>query len=248
MLTLGSRAKALVASSMLIAWGCLAYACTAEDENPASPRTRVDAGEGGTVDPTTNPDAALGAPICAEYGGYAAVQTIARAILTKVSADCRISAPFANLSPERTEHLRECFEIQMGSAFQCPGIAYVSNTTADSKGKPCRDMSTAHKGLGLRKADVDAFRDDVVAVLTEGDTKLAKEHVISIAAFIEGSRGLVTQNDTQPDKNTFCACPGGEFNGKSCVPDAGVIIDAAVDTGVDTGIDSSVVDAATDGG
>ena len=154
------------------------------------------------------------------------VKTIAGAVLTKVSGDCRISAPIAALGGDSAQHLKECFEIQLGSAFQCPGISYVSNVTKDSKGNKCRDMTEAHKGMNLRKADFDAFRDDLAASLSE--SKLKTEDVRSIAAFIEGTRNLVTQSNTQPDKNTFCKCPNGEFMGKSCVVEAGPI-DAGTD-------------------
>ena len=226
MQTLGSRARVVVVSSMVVVWAFLAYACSSEDENPGTTRNKTDAGDSGTVDPLGTGDAALGAAICADYGGYAGVKVIAGAVLTKVSGDCRISSPIANLNAESAQHLKECFEIQLGSAFQCPGVSYVSNTTKDSKGKNCRDMTAAHKGMNLRKADFDAFRDDLAASL--GDSKLTPDNVKSIAAFVEGTRNLVTQNNTQPDKNTFCSCPDGKFDGKSCVPEAG-IIDAATD-------------------
>ncbi len=226
MQTLGSRARVVIVSSMVVGWAFLAYACSSEDENPATTRNRTDAGEAGSVDPLGNEGGALGAAICADYGGYENVKTIAGAVLTKVSGDCRISAPIAALGGDSAQHLKECFEIQLGSAFQCPGISYVSNVTKDSKGNKCRDMTEAHKGMNLRKADFDAFRDDLAASLSE--SKLKTEDVRSIAAFIEGTRNLVTQSNTQPDKNTFCKCPNGEFMGKSCVVEAGPI-DAGTD-------------------
>jgi hypothetical protein len=226
MQTLGSRARVVIVSSMVVGWAFLAYACTTEDENPASTRVRTDGGEGGAVDPLATPDGSLGAPICGDYGGYENVKVIAGAILSKVSADCRISSPVSNLNADSAQHFKECFEIQIGSAFQCPGVTYVSNTTKDSKGQTCRDMTAAHKGMNLRKADFDAFRDDLTSAL--GDNKLKPDDVRSIAAFIEGTRNLVTQNNTQPDKNTFCACTDGLYMGKPCVPDGG-IIDAGSD-------------------
>ena len=229
MQTLGSRARVLIVSSMVVGWAFLAYACTSEDENPSTERVKVDSGTGdGFVDPLGT-DASLGAPICADYGGYESVKGIAGAVLTKVSADCRINSPVAGLDAKRAKHLKECFEIQLGSAFQCPGVTYVSNTTKDSNGDACRDMGAAHKGMKLRKADFNAFQDDVISALT--DSKLTPAHVKSIAAFVEGTRGLVTQEATQADKNTFCACPNGEFpagSGKSCVVEAGPI-DAGTD-------------------
>lgn len=226
MQTLGSRARVVIVSSMVVGWAFLAYACSSDDENPATTRNRIDAGEAGSVDPLGNEGGALGAAICADYGGYENVKTIAGAVLTKVSGDCRISAPIAALNGDSALHLKECFEIQLGSAFQCPGISYVSNVTKDSKGNKCRDMTEAHKGMNLRKADFDAFRDDLAASLTE--SKLKTDDVRSIAAFIEGTRNLVTQSNTQPDKNTFCTCPNGQFMGKSCVVEGG-LIDAGTD-------------------
>ena len=239
MQTLGSRARVVIMSSMVVAWAFLAYACTSEDENPGTTRVKTDAGDGGTVDPLNTPDGSLGAPICAAYGGYENVKVISGAILTKVSADCRISSPVAGLSADKARHLKECFDIQLGSAFQCPGVTYVSNTTPDSKGIACRDMTAAHKGMNLRKADFDAFRDDLTAALTEN--KLTANDVKSIAAFVEGTRNLVTQNNTQPDKNTFCACPNGEYpagSGKSCVVDGGI---------QDAGTDSDAADSGDSG-
>jgi hypothetical protein len=232
--TLGSRARVVIVSSMVVAWACLAYACSSDDENPATTRNKVDGGGDGAIDPLNNPDAPLGAPICADYGGYEKVKEISAAVLAKVSADCRISSPIAKLGPEQAAHLKECFEIQIGSAFQCPGITYVSNTTKDSKGNKCRDMTQAHQGMQLRKADFDAFRDDLAASLT--DSKLKTDDVKSIAAFIEGTRNLVTQNNTQPDKNTYCACSDpnpGEYMGKSCLPEAGIDAGTDADTGTD---------------
>ncbi len=234
MQTLGSRVRVVLVSSMVVGWAFLAYACTSEDENPATTRNRIDAGEGGTVDPTNTPDGSLGAPICGDYGGYEKVKVIAGAILTKVSADCRISAPIASLSAESAKHLSECFAIQLGSAFQCPGVTYVAGTTKDSAGKSCRDMTSAHKGLNLRKADFDAFRDDLAASLTEN--KLTPDHVRSIAAFVEGTRNLVTQNNG--DRNASCSCPNGEYMGKSCVPEAGIL---------DAGTDSDAADSGDSG-
>jgi hypothetical protein len=236
MQTLGTRTRLVIVSALVATWACLAYACSSDDENPAATRSFLDAGDGSSIDPQTNPDGSLGAPICATYGGYSNVKTIAGAVLTKVSGDCRISSPIATLNADQQLHLRECFEIQLGTAFQCPGVAYVSNTTKDSKGQSCRDMAAAHKGMNLRKADFDAFRDDLAAAL--GENGLTPNDVKSIAAFVEGTRNLVTQNNTQPDKNTYCACPDGQYMGKACVVEGGIL---------DAGTDSDAADAA-DGG
>ncbi len=236
MQTLGSRARVALLSSMVVAWAFLAYACTSTDENPGSTRNRDGGGEGGNVDPLNNPDAQLGAPICAKYGDFANVKLIAAAITARVSADCRIGAPIANLDAKGKQHFAECFEIQLGGAFQCPGVSYISNTTKDSQGNPCRDMTNAHKGMNLRKADFDAFVEDVAAEL--GAKGLSQDDIRSLAPVFEGTRTSVTQTNTQPDKNTFCTCANAEYMGKSCVVEAGII---------DAGSDSDAKDSGDSG-
>ena len=235
MQTLGTRARVAVVSSMVVAWAFLAYACSPTDENPGATRVFADSGEGGTVDPKNDPDAQLGAPICGKYGDYANVKVIAAALTARASADCRIGTPLSNLDAPSKQHLAECFEIQLGGAFQCPGISYISGTTKDSKGNQCRSMTDAHKGLNLRKADFDAFVEDVAAELAAKG--LSTADIRALAPVFEGTRTGITQANTQPDKNTFCACPNGEYMGKSCVVEAG-IIDAGPDVS-DTGVKDS---------
>ena len=232
MQNLRSRVRMGVVSSMVVAWAALAYACSVEDENPGTTR-KVDAGGGteGGIDPKNNPDAQLGAPICGKYGGYDNVKSISAAIIARVAADCRIGSPIATLNAEDTQHFAECFQIQIGGAFQCPGITYIAGTTKDSKGQNCRDMSRAHQGLNLRNADFNAFVEDVSAELTAKG--LTPDDIRAIAPVFEGTRTGVVQTNNQPDRNTHCSCAGGLYMGKACLPEAGIIIDAGIDTGTD---------------
>lgn len=231
MQNLGPRARVAIVTSMLCVWAALAYACSAEDENPGN-APRKDGGvqgEGG-IDPQGMGDADLGAPICGKYGGYENVKTIASAILTRVKADCRISAPIATLGAEQAAHLEECFAIQIGGAFQCPGISYVSGTTKDSMGKNCKDMTNAHKGLQLRNADFNAFLEDIAAELMAKG--LSADDIRAIAPAFEGTRTGVVQTNNQPDRNTHCTCADGKYMGKDCLPDGGTILDTGImDTG-----------------
>ncbi len=235
--SLRGRARIAVASTMVVGWAFLAYACSVEDENPGAVRNRDAGSETGTgVDPQGQ-DAQLGAPICGKYGGYDNVKVITAAIMDRVSNDCRISAPIANLSAEKKTHLAECLAIQLGGAFQCPGISYVANTTVDSKGTKCRDMTAAHKGLNLRTADFNAFVENVAAEL--GAKGISQDDVRAVAPVFEGTRNLVVQTNNQPDKNTHCTCENGEYMGKACTVDAGVIVDAGNnDTGIADAADS----------
>lgn len=234
----GTR-KGVVLAGLVMMMTALGYACAPDDENPADPRNR-DAGNGG-ADTGTGDDeggvAPKGDPICGTYGGAANVSAIADAILARVSADCRISVPVTRLNGEAQQHLSECFRIQIQGAFQCPGVKYESNVTVDSNNKKCRSMQQAHQGLNLRTADFNAFLEDVATELKAQG--LTDDHIRNIAPVFEGTRTGVVQQTTQPDKNTYCSCDKGEYNGKPCT----------VDAGLDAGQDADAADAAdADGG
>ncbi|MBS2019388.1 MAG: hypothetical protein JST00_41380 [Deltaproteobacteria bacterium] len=234
----GTR-KGMVLGSLVVLVTALGYACAPEDENPADPRANTDGGSttdtGATGEEGGTP---LGDPICAKYGGADNVSLIADAILARVAGDCRISAPVTKLSPEASQHLTECFRIQIQGAFQCPGKKYESNVTVDSAGKKCRSMQQAHQGMNLRTADFNAFLEDVAAELKAQN--LSDTDIRNIAPVFEGTRTGVVQQTTQPDRNTYCACENGLYNGKPCTVDAGI---------VDAGNDADAADAAdADGG
>jgi hypothetical protein len=240
MQNLGGRARIAIVTTLMCGWAFLAYACSVDDENPAPARVFADSGNSETgVDPNSMMDANLGAPICGKYGGYANVQAIADAVLVQAKADCRISAPLANLNGDEQLHLQECFRIFMGGAFQCDGISYVSGTTKDSMDKTCRDMTSAHKGLNLRKADFDAFIEAIAAALVSKGVSM--DDIRAIAPAFEGTRSGVTQNNTQPDKNTYCSCPGTppQYMGKNCLPEAGIVDSGITDTGTSDSADAA---------
>jgi hypothetical protein len=161
---------------------------------------------------------------------------MATAILTQVKTDCRISAPIASLDATGTAHLTECLEIQMGGAFQCPGIAYVAGTSVDSMGKKCRDMTSAHRDMKLRNADFNAFVEDIAIVLAAKG--LSQDDIRSIAPAFEGTRSGVVQENSQPDRDTYCTCTDLEYKGKPCYPEGGAPVDSGTDTGTDSGSDS----------
>jgi hypothetical protein len=208
----------------VLAWSLLAYACSVEDENPGSTRPRgAEAGPG--IEPgSSSGDTPPGAPLCGKYGGYTEVKKIAAEIVTHVAQDCRISAPIANLQPGReTQHFNECFEIFIGSTFQCPEAVYVANQTRDSAGERCRSMTQAHQGYNLRTADFNAFVGAIGAGLRAKN--VSEEDIRLLAPSFEGTRTGVVQTNNQPTKNTHCTCPGGLYMGQSCT----VIVDAGID-------------------
>ncbi len=221
MRTFSTKAKKiLVRTSLLFVWAATMHACTVEEENPAVPRRDAGTGTDSGTSTNTTEGGPTGAPLCGKYGGFEQVKAMAGGILDRAQADCRIGAPFAGLPAESTQHLRECFEIQMGGAFQCPGVAYVANTTTDSAKRKCRDMTTAHVGLGLRNADFNAFLESVTVELSARG--MTQDDIRAIAPVFEGTRTGVVRVADQPDKNTFCTCAGGLYNGEPCVVDSGV--------------------------
>jgi hypothetical protein len=238
MRTLSTRGRLLVLTSLACIWGTLGYACSVEDENPGSSRNRLtDAAAEGSTNPS-GADAALGAPICGKYGGYDKVMPMAYAILATVEGDCRIGPAVSALDDAKKQHLQECFAIQLGGAFQCPNIAYTAGVTTDSQGRKCRSMQQAHQGMNLRKADFDAFMEDVAAEL--GRQGLSPEDVRAVLPVFEGTRTTVVQTQNQPDRNTYCGCPDGKYEGKDCK----VIVDAG---NTDASDASDAADAPSDG-
>jgi hypothetical protein len=217
-----SRRKAVVVCSLLGVWATLVFACSVEDENPATSRSRTDASTEGSTS-TGDTDAPTGAPICAKYGGYDKVKSMAAAIIARVSTDCRIGAPVAALAGTDATHFADCFNVMVGGAFQCPGVSYVAGTTVDSQNRKCRTMAQAHQGMNLRKADFDAFIEDIA--LEFAAQGLSQDDIRAIAPVFEGARTGVVQTNSQPDRNTYCECPNGLYNGKACT----VIVDAGND-------------------
>lgn len=216
----GTR-KGMVLAGLVVFMTALGYACAPEDENPADPRSRADSGAGGEGGSGEGGDNVkpLGDPICGKYGGTGTVGAIADNILIRVAADCRIAVPITRLNTEGSQHLNDCFRIQLQAAFQCPGIKYESGVSVDNNNRKCRTMQQAHQGLNLRTADFNAFVEDVAAELKAQG--VSDEDIRNIAPVFEGTRTGVVQQNTQPTQNTYCSCPNGEYNGKSCVVDAG---------------------------
>lgn len=201
-------------AAVMTVWGVVA-ACSGGDENPAvaRPDSGVGGGDTDAVATGTSTTPTPGAPICGKYGGPSAVAAIADNILNAAKADCRISA---GLAKGNSQHLRECFEIQMQSFFQCDGITYVAGTTKDSNGDACRSMTDAHRNLNLRKADFTAFQQIVLSELA--NAKLSTDDQTSINSAILGTQSGVVQTNQQPTQYQYCACPNGLYNDASCGP------------------------------
>lgn len=230
----------VIASLLVVTWGVLGYACTVDDENPAPnrarPSTETDGGGEGGVNPTnTNPTGSL----CVKYGGYDKVREMAAGIMSRVDNDCRLSGSFGRLSLEARQHVNECFEIQVGSFFQCPGITYTGSKAND--GRPCKTMQQAHQGLKLRKADFTAFVE--THVVAEFKARgMSDAEIVQVRSGFLGAESAVVTETNQPTRHSYCECANGEFEGKKCTPD---LPEAGNDAGNDAG--GGITDAASDG-
>jgi len=160
-----SRGYARRAWVVGIACAMAAGACFVDNPGAPPAGTTSSAGAGGAG----APDAATvtsssgggggGAPpsMCERYGGYASVESVVTDMVARLGGDCRIQAFFAGLGADQRLHLADCLTKQLAVMTHCPGILY----DVDSSGQGCRDMKTAHHGLGIRQGDYDAFVEDL---------------------------------------------------------------------------------------
>ena len=114
--------------------------------------------DGGGADASV---ADAGPSMCTRYGGYTNVEKLVNDLAPALAADCRIGAFITKLTDEQSMHLTDCLVKQMAVLTKCPGIRY----DVDSSGEECRDMPTAHYGLGIRSDDFDAYLEDLLATM-----------------------------------------------------------------------------------
>jgi hypothetical protein len=237
MRTLSRYSRAVVLSSVLAAWAVLGFACTVEDENPATTRPRgAEAGSDGTTATEDGSNTPTGAPLCGKYGGTAAISALADSIVSAAIGDCRIGLIVENARNKDQAHFDECFQKFVGGGFQCPGVSFSSGQTTDSKGKKC---TKPLENVTFTKADFDAFFSDATAALKA--KALTDDEIRSIAPVFEGAR-LSLQGSTST-KHTACR-PSCDIAKDACTP---AIVDAGNnnDTGThDSGVNDSGNDTA----
>ena len=233
-------------SSLFAAWTLLGFACSVEDENPATTRARgTDSGSDGNVGTGEDGSVAVDPAVCGKLGGAEGVKVLASQIINLAKNDCRIGPIFADAEQNGGAHFNECFQIFLAGGVRCPGVTYEDGKTVDSKGDKCNRILP---GLELSAMDYKAFADFNVknpqsVVTTLMDSKgLTADDLRGIGALFEGKKAsLLAGSDVPNDKYTQCApncAPGGE----ACIP---LIIDGGADTGPkDTGAPQ---DAANDG-
>jgi hemoglobin len=142
--------------------------------------------------------------LCAKYGGPAAIAAaINQHVVPTIADDCRIGAFFAPLTTRALVHVDECLAIQAQELFECPGVSYEGSS--DSFGDECRDMATAHNGLGISDGDFDALLEDVTAGLQAAG--VSDDDIAVVAPTLGGLRDPIVEVSTPGVTREACS-PG----------------------------------------
>ena len=190
----------------LAAWLSLVVAAScqgASEDNPQTPLNKDGGVTTGGGDGSGTQDA-LGALICAKYGGYTKVQQLVDASLAAIFNDCKIGGFFQGLQDSDKKHMTDCMEKQIGTFLNCPGVVY----DTDSSGAACRSMTDAHQNLGgITQGDFDAFENDIIATLKSkglSSNDIAADFVPPINAT---AQDIVTDQTTNLSQST-CVLQG----------------------------------------
>jgi len=214
------------------------FACSVEDENPATNRPRgTSSSSGGTssgagTSSGTSGDP-VGAPLCGKYGGAENVKSIAAQIVATARADCRLS-PTIGEAANDLENV-ECWSIFVQGSFLCPGVSFTAGTTKRANGETC---NSRFPGLDMSKADFDQFLVDIREALKA--KTLTDDDIRAVAPAFEGARQDLT-GGSQENLYSQCAAACEVPDKQKCIrpiPDAG-----PRDAGQDVR-DSAPVDAA----
>ena len=182
--------------------GLCSYGCFVDNPTIASPS--ADASVDSAAPPTDGGDGAdAGPPLCTKYGGYSTVEKIITDLFASLLADCRISAFFTGLAPERQGHLYDCLVKQVAVVLGCPGIEY----DVDNQGVECRDMRTSHQGLAIRGEDFDALVGDLVSVLA--NLGVSDDDVAAVAPAVLGLRDDIVTNSAPGLARPVCGGDAG---------------------------------------
>ena len=208
----------LVAASI----GC-AVACGGDDDDDVGPSGKAGSaavgGEGG------GSTGAGGAPadsqLCQDLGGPSAIDAVVRgdgktsasdpfngfkftaksdrqaSVLLNVATDPCIGQQFAHLlaptAADDLEHLAQCLSLFVQNAAGC-AVAY----DQDTKGKACKDMKSAHTGLGITEEDYTALVTDAAKALIAAGVDPGSAQFAAVA-------GALTADDLKADVITSSA-------------------------------------------
>jgi hypothetical protein len=184
--------------------------------------------DGGSIDGSIKPpddggldasahDASVdAATLCAKYGGAAGVETaIKQFVIEELATDCDIGLHFTMLPADRLARFGDCLTYQAQELFGCPGVKYAGSKSPN--GLPCRDMKSAHAGLGLSQGDFEALLSDIAGGLLKAG--VSQHDIQRIAPTLSGYEDQIVESLVQTPSRS-CAQDAGPTNDAS-VADAG---------------------------
>jgi hypothetical protein len=139
-------------------------------------------------------DAAATPTLCSKYGGAAGVErAIKQFVITELATDCDVGPHFTMLSSNRLARFSDCLTYQAQELFACPGVRYENSKSYN--GLPCRDMKSAHAGLGLSVGDFDAVIADVASGLLKAG--VAQVDIDRIAPVLLGLETQIVESQLE---------------------------------------------------
>ncbi|HEY6881376.1 MAG TPA: hypothetical protein VI299_25300 [Polyangiales bacterium] len=148
------------------------------------------AADGGSLDASPHTDASE-QTLCAKYGGANGVErAIKQYVIEELATDCRIGLHFTSLPADRLARFGDCLAIQAQELFACPGVHYAGSSSPN--GLRCRDMKSAHAGLGLSRGDFDALVSDLARGLAKAG--IAQQDIAHVAPALLGLEDQVVES------------------------------------------------------
>lgn len=203
---------------LIVGLSLVLAACGDDEDMPSGPNGM----DGGSIDASITPsddggglDASLdagtdAATLCSKYGGAAGIErAIKQYVLEELATDCRVGLHFVTLPANRLARFSDCLSYQAQELFGCPGVTYAGSKSPN--GLVCRDMKTAHAGLGLSTGDFDAVLADVASGLLKAG--VAQQDIEAIAPVLLGLEAQIVESPVDAPTRSCDADAGS--------PDAG---------------------------
>ncbi len=180
---------------------CAVWACSGEDNNTADSGTQMTADAGSKADGgTQNPDAGQQASTLYDrLGKEAGIGTVMDDFIVRVVGDAKINGYFLNNSVQGSR-LKTCLVKQVGALTGGPQKYPGPGEAADADG--CRDMKTAHLGMGVSMNDYGDLAGHLVAALQQAG--VAAEDVMAITDALTAPAFVADiVEDAQNNKNIY---------------------------------------------
>lgn len=201
-------------------------------------------GSGGSGGTTAPPEGGAGgmppadSELCTNLGGPSGIDAVVRgdgktaasdpfngfkfgaerhaSVLLNVATDPCIGQQFAHLlapgAGDDLEHLAQCLSLFVQSAAGC-AVAY----DADSEGKECKSMKTAHLGLGITEEDYTALINDAATALIAAGVEPTSAEFQAVAGALTADelKADVIEDDSEgySQPAEMCEAAGGAGSG-----------------------------------